>query len=75
MAKCAMCTELREERDRILKFTKKDKIAFHKEEKWYKIAIACLIGVIAIMVGAIIIISIGVDDSIKVLETIDKLRG
>lgn len=75
MAKCDMCSELRLERDRILKFTKADKKLWNKEEKWYKIAIACLIGVIAIMVGAIIIMSIGVDDSIKVLDKINDMRG
>ena len=60
---CAMCKELREERDRILKFTKKDKIAYHKEEKWYKITIAALIGIVVIM-------SIGVDNAIKIYNAV-----
>lgn len=58
-----MCDELRVERDRILKAYKSDKKDFAKEEKWYKIAIASLIGVIVIM-------SIGIDNSLKIYTAV-----
>lgn len=66
MAKCTMCAELTLERDRILKGYKGDKKSFRKERKWLYITIAVLLVVIIVM-------SVGVDNAVKIIEAVKGL--
>jgi len=76
MPKCKMCGELTIERDRILKSYRADKKAWRKEKKWLYYAGAGLLIAIAVLVCVIIIMSVGVEDSIKVIDaTKDLIRG
>jgi len=63
MSKCLLCEEKDKRIKALLKGYKGDKKEFREEEKWYKIAIASLIGVIVIM-------SVGVDNAIKLYNAV-----